>query len=147
MPAIWAVHRLSGIVTTVHASSVASEVANQLAQTKSKALFTCRSLLPIAVPAARTAGIPLDRIFLLDVASDGPDTADTRRFRTFQSLLDLGVPRLPLEPLAWEKGQGASQIAFICFSSGTSGVPVSILPTRQRVFDRANSRACIRKVS
>ncbi|UPK95250.1 hypothetical protein LCI18_006185 [Fusarium solani-melongenae] len=134
IPATWAVHRLSGIVTTVHSSSAVSEVANQLAQTKSKALFTCRGLLPIAVPAAKTAGIPLDRIFLLDVAGDGPDTPDTSQFRTFQSLLDLGKPCLPLEPLKWGKGQGASQIAFICFSSGTSGLPKGVMISHRNII-------------
>lgn len=125
---MWATHRLSGIVTPVHSSSVASEVANQLKQTDSKVLFTCSSLLPIAVSAANAAGIPLQHVFLLDVAGDlasrNMNTFDGHRFRTTQSLVELGKTRLPLEQLYWRKGQGASQVAFICFSSGTSGLPV-----------------------
>lgn len=45
--------------------------------------------------------------------------------KTVDQLIE-DVERLPqLEELKWEKGQGARQTAFLCYSSGTSGLPVS----------------------
>lgn len=125
MPVTWATHRLSGIVTPINFNSVAPEVTSQLKQTGSKVLFTCRSLLRVAISAANAAGIPLDNIFLLEVAGDTTEvTSYTHPFKNVQSLIELGESRLPLDQLSWRKGQGASQVAYLCFSSGTSGLPV-----------------------
>ncbi|KPM40118.1 hypothetical protein AK830_g6418 [Neonectria ditissima] len=138
VPAMWATHRLSGIVTPIHASSVASEVTSQLKQTGSKALFTCRCLIPVAASAAKATGIPLEHIFLLDVAGDvaspHANTLNAHLFRTVQSLVELGKSRLPLEQLSWRKGQGASQVAFICFSSGTSGLPKGVKVSHRNII-------------
>ena len=41
-------------------------------------------------------------------------------------MIALGRGQKDLEPLRWEKGQGARQTAFLCYSSGTSGLPVSL---------------------
>lgn len=44
--------------------------------------------------------------------------------KTVDQLISEGS-RLPeLEPLRWEKGQGARQCAFLMYSSGTTGLPV-----------------------
>lgn len=50
-------------------------------------------------------------------------------FKTVAQLIDDGQKLPDLEPLKWEKGQGARQTAFLCYSSGTSGLPVSFLKT------------------
>jgi hypothetical protein len=45
-------------------------------------------------------------------------------FKTVDKLIEEGS-RLPeVEKLNWEKGQGKRQTAFLCYSSGTSGLPV-----------------------
>ncbi len=43
-------------------------------------------------------------------------------------LVSLGRTLPELERLQWSKGQGARRTAFLCYSSGTSGLPVSMLP-------------------
>ena len=48
-------------------------------------------------------------------------------FRTVDEMIELGASLPPLEELRWEKGQGGKQTAFLCYSSGTSGLPVSII--------------------
>jgi acyl-CoA synthetase (AMP-forming)/AMP-acid ligase II len=47
-------------------------------------------------------------------------------FRTVGDLIALGKKQPKLEALKWEKGQGKRQTAYLCYSSGTSGLPVSI---------------------
>jgi hypothetical protein len=46
-------------------------------------------------------------------------------FKTLNQLVEEGVHLPRLEELGWKKGEGASRVAFLCYSSGTSGLPVS----------------------
>jgi long-subunit acyl-CoA synthetase (AMP-forming) len=116
------VHRLSGIVTPASAAYSASDLEHQLRSSGVKALFTCASRLDIAVKAAKAANIPNDRIFIL---SD-PDSTATKglAFTTFDDLVEEGAVLPDLDPLRWVEGQGARQVAFLCYSSGTSSLPV-----------------------
>lgn len=47
--------------------------------------------------------------------------------KTVNQLIEEGAHLPALEILKWNKGQGARQTAFLCYSSGTSGLPVSYL--------------------
>lgn len=126
LPLYWAIHRLSGIASPANASYSVSELAHQLQSSHSKALFTCTSLLRVAREAAAKCGIPETRIYLLDSAiCDDADAPDRSKFKTVNALIDAGSRLAPLEPLRWQKGQGKRQCAFLCYSSGTSGLPVS----------------------
>lgn len=69
-------------------------------------------------------GIPDDKIFIMDL----PHHAKKLPYKTVDDLVQLGHSVPDLEPLNWAKGQGARQVAFLCYSSGTSGLPVSALP-------------------
>jgi hypothetical protein len=53
-------------------------------------------------------------------------------FKTVGELIEEGKKLAPLPPLNWSKGQGGTQTAFLCYSSGTSGLPVSILTAQQK---------------
>lgn len=79
-------------------------------------------MLGDALKAAKGAGISEDRVFILDI----PGYENPKGFRTVDDLVELGRGLPELEKLNWTKGQGARQVAFLCFSSGTSGLPVSI---------------------
>ncbi|KAI7769523.1 hypothetical protein LZL87_011407 [Fusarium oxysporum] len=98
----------------------ASDLEHQLRSSGVKALFTCASRLEIAAKAAKAVGIPQERIFILAT----PDDNSTLPFTTFDDLVKEGADLPKLEPLKWVKGQGARQVAFLCYSSGTSGFPV-----------------------
>jgi acyl-CoA synthetase (AMP-forming)/AMP-acid ligase II len=117
----YAVHRLSGIVTPANAMYSAAELQHQLTSAGAKALFTCPSLLDNAVKAARASNIPEDKVFTLDVPGQPRDP----RFKTIEDLITEGRSLPELECLRWTKGQGARQVAYLCYSSGTSGLPVS----------------------
>ena len=121
------IHRLNGISSPANAAYSAHELAYQLKASNASALFTCAPLLSTALEAAASAGIESEKIYLIDV----PEVllggkSISARFKTVNGLIQDGKTLPPLQPLQWTKGQGARQIAFLCFSSGTSGLPVCI---------------------
>lgn len=78
-------------------------------------------LLEVALPAAKAAGISNDNIFLLPV----PGAERHGSYLTIDDLIAEGEKLPEVEPLKWIKGQAARQAAYLCYSSGTSGLPVS----------------------
>jgi len=122
IPVLHAVHRLSGIATPANVAYSAGELEHQLRSSGAKALFTCVPVLETALKAAKAVGIPEDRVFIMDVPLHAPKP----NFKTVDDLIEIGRSVPDLEPLRWVKGQGARQVAFLCYSSGTSGLPVSI---------------------
>ncbi|KAF4555244.1 AMP-binding enzyme-like protein 3 [Elsinoe fawcettii] len=120
MTVAYGTHRLSGIVSPANAVYSVDELAHQLQSSASKALFTCGPLLSISVMAATKTGIPSNRIFLLEL----PNTNTPSGFLTLDDLL-LEGRNIPVVPtLRFKPQQGAQQTAFLCYSSGTSGLPV-----------------------
>jgi len=120
MTAAYAVHRFSGIVTPANAAYSAPELAHQLKSSGAKAIFTCVPLLATALEAAKSAGVPKDKVFILPM----PGFVKKEGFTTLEDLINEGKKLPEVEPLRWAKGQGARQPAFLCYSSGTSGLPV-----------------------
>jgi acyl-CoA synthetase (AMP-forming)/AMP-acid ligase II len=119
-----AVHRCNGIVTPASAAYSAPELEHQLRSSGAKGIFTCVPLLETALKAAKAAGIGEDAVFLLPVPGFNSEKLP---FKTVDDLIIEGE-RLPaVEPPRWVKGQGARQTAFLSYSSGTSGLPVSTL--------------------
>lgn len=124
------IHRLDGIATMVNAAYSTPELVHQLRSSRAKGIFTCASLLPTTIEAVNQVGIPKSRIYILDVPNV---TAAERRacqgFKTVEQLIVQGS-RLPsIQRVPWAKGQATRQCAFLCYSSGTSGLPVSDLLT------------------
>lgn len=124
MSVSWAVHRLNGISSPANATYSVDELIHQLKTSQCRALFTVQSLLPVALKAAKVAGIAQDRIYLCEM-SDDSDSEKFAGFRTVGQLIQEGESLPELERVAWQHGQGAKQTAFLCYSSGTSGLPVS----------------------
>jgi long-subunit acyl-CoA synthetase (AMP-forming) len=121
----WAVHRLNGICAPISAGASPADVEKQLTASRGKVLFTHSALLPKAVQAAKAAGIPDDHIYLLDSpSSNGVTNGATHTPKSVNDLVSDGLNEPSLEALTWQPGQGAKQVAFLCFSSGTSGPPV-----------------------
>ncbi|KAL6364170.1 hypothetical protein LRP88_02086 [Fusarium phalaenopsidis] len=130
--AIYGVHRLSGIVTPVNAASSAAELAHQLKSSGARALVTCAPLAGTAFTAARSACIPDENIFLFDIP--GMKKSSQLTHRTIESLVKQGSNLPELDPLRWVPGQGARQPAFLCYSSGTSGLPKAVMISHANVI-------------
>jgi acyl-CoA synthetase (AMP-forming)/AMP-acid ligase II len=121
----WAIHRLNGVSSPANAAYSAEELMHQLRNSGSTALFTCLPLLPVALEAASKAGISRERIYICELPEQAVGgIKPTNEFKTLGQLIKDGASLPELEPLKWEKGQGARQTAFLCYSSGTSGLPV-----------------------
>ncbi|KAL2183255.1 acetyl-CoA synthetase-like protein [Thermothelomyces heterothallicus CBS 203.75] len=125
-----AVHRLSGIATPANVAYSASELEHQLRSSGAKALFTCVPVLETALQAAKAVGIPEDKVFIMDL----PNQTQKPPFKTVDDLVELGRSLPDLEPLRWVKGQGARQVAFLCYSSGTSGLPKAVMISHRNVI-------------
>ncbi|RSL82691.1 hypothetical protein CEP51_005000 [Fusarium floridanum] len=130
--AIYGVHRLSGIVTPVNAASSAAELANQLKSSGARALVTCAALAETALKAAQSACIPEENIFFFDIP--GMEISSQLTQRTIESLIKQGSNLPELDPLRWVPGQGARQPAFLCYSSGTSGLPKAVMISHANVI-------------
>lgn len=76
--------------------------------------------------AAKAVGIPSSRVYILEMPKEFSGNKSVP-FKTVGQLIDTGKQLPQLEPLKWEKGQGARQTAYLCYSSGTSGFPVRLL--------------------
>jgi len=67
-------------------------------------------------------------------ASGGVQLKVPAGFLTVDDLIKNGRNLPQLEQLRWSKGQGARQTAFLCFSSGTSGLPKGVMCSHYNVI-------------
>ncbi|KUJ09310.1 amp dependent CoA ligase-like protein [Mollisia scopiformis] len=144
MTLAYAVHRLSGIATPANAAYSDSELEFQLKSSGAKALFTCMPLLETALKAAKGAGIPNNRVYILEMPKEFSGTQSVL-FQTVGKLIDAGKTLPKLEALKWEKGQGAKQTAYLCYSSGTSGLPKGVMISHQNVIANVMQIAAFEK--
>lgn len=109
----------------INAGYSESECVKQLAQSKCQALFTCVPLLTLALQCAAKANIPEKHVYILEVPKETMKGVELPTgCKTVDQLIVEGATYPPLPPLAWSEGRGAQQVAFLCASSGTSGLPV-----------------------
>ncbi|KAF5981361.1 phenylacetyl ligase [Fusarium coicis] len=128
VPLTHALHRLNAIASPANAAYSVSELTHQLRATSAKALFACIPLLSVALEAA--ADISKDHIFILDM----PNETNNSAFVALSTLIDEGRHLHPLPPLLWFKEQGKRQVAYICFSSGTSGLPKGVMLSNYNII-------------
>ncbi|KAI0169808.1 acetyl-CoA synthetase-like protein [Hypoxylon sp. FL1284] len=126
----FAVHRLSGIVTPANAMFSAAELEHQLRSSGVKALIACIPLLETALKASRACGIPDDKVFIMRL----PGKFESVPFKSLDDLIEEGRALPELQPLVWSRGQGARQVAYLCYSSGTSGLPKAVMISHRNVI-------------
>lgn len=116
-----AILRLNGVSGPVSAAFVADELAGQLRALKPMLLFCTQPLLQTALQAAKVCGFPENKIFICDMPGADPAPEE---FRSLAQLVRHGKSLPDLEAISWATERSSSQVAFVCSSSGTSGLPV-----------------------
>ena len=100
-------------ISLLSAFATPFELAHALRTSKVTRLFVQPQLLGTALTAAKEVGIPESRIFILEGRRVG--------HRSLQDLIDgskgRGTPRVAVKPAT------RNTLAYLVFSSGTSGLP------------------------
>lgn len=131
----WAIHRLSGVSFPLNASSSNPELVHLMGQVRCKALFTCAPLVQTALECAALVGIPESNVFILDVPLYEEEKLKVpTHLVTVNQLIREGAAIAPLPALQWSAGQGARQTAYLCSSSGTSGLPKFVKVSHKNVI-------------
>ncbi|KAF5382321.1 hypothetical protein D9757_008482 [Collybiopsis confluens] len=138
--AIWAVHRLGGIVSGANPDFQAGELLYQIQISKAKLIIVHPEALETATSAARSAGMPLDRILVFDIGSK----RNPQGFRSVSAAVREGLaqPRQFSEPVI----DARTKLAFLSFSSGTTGKPKGVAIPHYSVIINAIQMAVHHKI-
>ncbi|KAI9461168.1 amp dependent CoA ligase [Russula earlei] len=132
---IWAVHRLGAIVTGANPSYTPEELAFQVSAAKAAVLVVHPDVLERALVAAQQVGIPPHHVIPIG-AIHGPVSSTVAP--DLDQLIDYGLAHRPnFVERRLSPGEGKTKVAFLSFSSGTTGKPkVGNLPhDKKRVDD------------
>ncbi|KAL6872000.1 hypothetical protein J3F83DRAFT_733398 [Trichoderma novae-zelandiae] len=130
----WAAHRFSGVSSPISPSYSATELTRHLKAVKCKALFTCATLLSTALEAVSAANIKT-HVYLVEIPEKAlKGAAVPAGIKSVDQLIEEGKKMPPLPALEWEQGQGARQTAFLCSSSGTSGLPKNVKISHKNII-------------
>ncbi|EIM92300.1 amp dependent CoA ligase [Stereum hirsutum FP-91666 SS1] len=122
--AIYAVHRLGAIVTAANPAYNAAELEYQLSTTKTVSIIVHPAFLPAALEAASKCSIPAERIILL---SDSQSSKSKDVHPHLDDLIAYGLSQKPnFVERRLAKGEAKTKLAFLSFSSGTTGKPKAV---------------------
>ena len=121
--------RVGGVVSGASPAYNVEEMTYALKTADAKFLFTVPGSMEVAAAAAKAAGIPQERVFLLEGQLKG--------HTTMQELLKIGASYGPdgqVEQFKLPKGKKTSDICgFLSFSSGTTGLPKAVMISHANV--------------
>ena len=126
IPLSWAVHKLGGICSPANAAYSQFELEHQMRDSGASCIFTCLPLLEMTLGVAKKLNIPKEKVFILELPKEATDGKPSPKgFKTVSDIAEQGKNAPKVAPLKWDKGEGTKRVAFLCYSSGTSGLPVS----------------------
>ncbi|KAI8614652.1 hypothetical protein BC830DRAFT_1126438 [Chytriomyces sp. MP71] len=120
--------RAGATLSPINPTYTVDEVSFQLQDSKAKFLFVHPKFLEVAKAAATKAGIPLSKIMLLNE----PGLDFFVEFKTVDALVaNPGPKRVSTSFTAKEI---AEHPAYLCYSSGTTGLPKGVETTQRNVI-------------
>ncbi|KAE8260373.1 hypothetical protein A4X13_0g372 [Tilletia indica] len=135
---VWATHRLGGVITGVNPAYTSSELGYQLEVSNAKMLFVGEDPVSLrtGLEAAEKAGIPKERVVIIQsaatMAKKGSEKVDG--LWTVSGLVEAGTQILQKEGRGvlsstrrkLKPDEGKTKLAFLSFSSGTTGLPKGV---------------------
>lgn len=122
-------HWAGGIASPANPTYTVEELARQLADSGAMALVTTKAFLDAACQAAKTVGMPLDRVILL-----GQERDESGQFGHWTDITAQGAwftpKKTPIDP--------KKDLAYLVYSSGTTGLPKGVMLTHYNLV--ANSK-------
>jgi 4-coumarate--CoA ligase len=133
-PVNWGTLWAGGIVSPLNPTSTVTELANLLKDCGAKGLVTQKACLDAALQAAKKAGLPWERILLIGDEKDGQGrVAHLAEFVQPMSAAMFGAGVRQRR----ERIDPKKDIAFLVYSSGTTGLPKGVMLSHENIVSNA----------
>lgn len=126
-PVFFGVQWAGGSASTANPTYTAEELAFQMKDSRVRGIVTQMAMLPTVLEAAKSIGLPTDRIILLGDARD--PTGKVKHFTEIHVAPGLLAPLSSRRP----RLDPSTDIAFLVYSSGTTGLPKGVMLTHRNI--------------